>query len=130
MIDRHVLAGNPIEPYTWRAIYRDGSELRQFDLGGTRHTSLEIDRARIAGLMIDGHPDSPLWVPVPHEDRAPEEVIVIAEVSTSVTIGLANGSPSVGRSVRCLFGFRYAGEEWLVQIDAAGRFRPVAPWTR
>lgn len=42
----------------WRAVYRDGSTLSQFDSDGSEHIYTEIDRSRVAMIQLvkDGEP--------------------------------------------------------------------------
>jgi len=113
---RRVSEKNPIFPYSWQANYKDGGRLSQFDLDG-HHFSREIDCSRLTALIILGHPDSPVTLPVLYPDRLPDEVIIKAQVSLSQTLGQVG----MTRTVRYFFGFRYGDEKFLLEIDEQGK---------
>jgi hypothetical protein len=121
VFQRRVAARNPLEPYSWEARYRGTGRLRQFDHDGY-HFSHEIDRGRLAALVVLGHPDSPIVLPVPYADgRVVDHVIVKAQVSLTQQLGVAAPGASWDRAVRCFFGFRYGEERFVLEIDELGR---------
>jgi len=113
---------NPIAPFAWEARYRGGGRLRQYDVDG-RHTSREIDRARIESLVILGHPASPIVLPRPEPDRIPDEVLVLAQTDLVQTLGQG----ITDRRVIFVFGYRYGPTRYLVTIDEAGRLTTEPP---
>lgn len=95
---------NAIEPITWRAEYRGGGRLRQFDVDGL-HYSREIDLDRISELVLEGVPGAGEVILEPH--RRPDAVILMAR--NRITVG-------AGRRRWILAGFRYGDDESLFQI--------------
>lgn len=105
---------NPIAPFEWRAVYRGGGHLRQFDADGW-HRTVDVDRARVQALEVHGHPAGVLTIPV-YGGQVPDEVVVRARMELV-------GDPAAGfhrRRVECHFGFRYGADETLIIIDAQG----------
>jgi hypothetical protein len=114
---------NPIAPYTWSAEYRGGGGLRQYDVDG-RHTSLEIDRTRIAALVLHGHPAGALRLPVPDALGAPDAVIVKATTSVRLRLG-----GSLERAVRVTAGFQVGAQRHVLVIEDDGRIN-LSGWRR
>ncbi len=106
---------NAIEPYRWRAEYRDGGRLRQLDADGLHYTS-EIDLSRIARLVIEGHPSGELILAA-DATRPIDEVIVRARMSIALPSWHSQGQ-------RILLGFRYGTREDVLEITPAGRVQP------
>jgi hypothetical protein len=120
---------NPIAPYRWEARYATG-RLCQCDVDGW-HTSREIDRTRLRALVVLGHPDSPLTLPVPRPAWIPDEVLVRATTELQATHELGRGGAGVLTAQRWTFvGLRYGTQAWVLQIDPAGHCvtttRPLA----
>lgn len=114
--NKRILNRNPLHPYSWQASYKGGGRLKQFDFDG-QHFSPEINRSRVTELVILGHPDSPITIPIPYPDRVPDEVIIKAQVSLRQTLGV----PGMTRTVRLFFGYRYGAEKFLLEIDEQGK---------
>lgn len=112
---------NPIWPYTWTAQYADGSSLSQFS-GGHYHYSHEIDKAKLDKLMILGHPDSPITLPRPYQDRLPDDIVIKAECSYQVPMGIDTGALGrVHKTAQYVIGYRYGDEYYFLRIDEHGR---------
>lgn len=97
---------NAIEPYTWRAEYRDGSGIAQFQ-DGRLNPAAAIDRSRLRRLIIDGHRSGPLVLVA---TETPDEVILRAR--TRISFG-ATGHLSV-RTI--LVGFRFGLREQVLEL--------------
>jgi hypothetical protein len=114
---RHV-SGNPLHPYRWEARYRDGGRLQQFDVDGY-HPGRDIDQARLATLVVHGHPAGPLVIDRPARLDAPvTDVVLRARVSMTL--------PGDTRTVVRAFGFAHAGSWYGLTIDDDGRVSPCA----
>jgi hypothetical protein len=111
---------NPLHPYSWQANYINGGRMKQFDFDGYHH-AIEIDRSKIKELVILGHPDSPINLPLPYADRAPDEIIIKAQCDIAFTVELGTAEREQNVRSRCFFGFRYGNEKFLVLIDPSGK---------
>ena len=109
---------NPIAPYRWEAQYPTG-RLLQCDVDGW-HTSREIDRTRLRALIVLGHPDSPITLPVPRPAVAPDEVLIRATTELQATHALDAAPGSLTAHRWTFVGLRYGLEAWVLQIDPAG----------
>jgi hypothetical protein len=122
-------AVNPIAPYRWEAVYASG-RLRQCDVDGW-HTSREIDRTRLRALVVLGHPDSPITLPVPRPAWTPDEVLVRATTELQATHERVGESPALTAQRWTFVGLRYGRAAWVLQIDPGGhlvtRTLPLAP---
>jgi hypothetical protein len=117
---QRVRSRNPIHPLTWEARYRGGGGIRQFDWDG-QHWSREIDRSRVESLLLHGHDESPLTIPLPDGERPPDAVIIKAQVDISQTIDRDSGAQRWSRSVAIFAGWHVGDHAYLVEIDAVGR---------
>ena len=108
---------NPIAPYRWEARYALG-RLCQLDVDGW-HTSREIDRQRLRTLVVLGHPDSPISLPVPYP-TAPDEILIRGTTDLHATMESGTGARSL-RTARWVFvGVRYGADAWVIQLDPHG----------
>jgi hypothetical protein len=121
-------AVNPIAPYRWTAEY-DTGRLLQCDVDGW-HTSRDIDRARLRALVVLGHPDSPITLPVPRPALTPDEVLVRATTELQATHEVGGTAEALSAHRWTFLGLRYGPEAWVLQIDPAGHLvtsrRPLA----
>lgn len=112
-------AVNPIAPYRWEAQY-DTGRLLQCDVDGW-HTSRDIDRTRLRALVVLGHPDSPITLPVPRPALVPDEVLVRATTELQARRELDAGPGATLTAQRWTFlGLRYGPQAWVLQIDPSG----------
>jgi hypothetical protein len=109
---------NPIAPYRWAAQYATG-RLLQCDVDGW-HTSREIDRAQLRALVVLGHPDSPITLPVPRPAQIPDEILVRATTELQATQALGGAAEPLTAQRWTFLGVRYGSEAWVLQIDPAG----------
>ena len=114
---------NPIYPYTWVAVYNDGTYLQQFEMDKA-YNSLDIDRSKLKSLVVMNHPISPIEIVVPYPSP-PTEVVIKATVGVSYKLGMQTMQKHSEKiTTKYKFGFKYrlpqAEEEvYLVVIDLA-----------
>jgi hypothetical protein len=108
---------NPLHPYRWEARYRDGGRLQQFDVDGY-HPGRDIDQARLATLVVHGHPAGPLVIDRPERLDAPlTDVVLLARVA------MTPGGPTTAMRA---FGLAYAGQWYGLTIDDDGHVGGLA----
>jgi hypothetical protein len=96
-----------IAPYTWRADYRGGGRLHQFEVTGP-HFAHEIDRARLHQLVLEGPGGTLFMAP-----RAVPDAVVLRARTT-----IAPGGQQPERRV-ILAGYRYGALEDVLELDVA-----------
>lgn len=97
---------NAVHPYTWVAVYNDGTHLKQFEMNKA-HNSLDIDKKKLKALVVMNHPMSPIQI-VPPYSSAPTEVVIKATVALSYKIGMVDMKRhSEKASAKYKFGFKY-----------------------
>jgi hypothetical protein len=126
---QRIASRNPIHPYAWQAVYRDGGRLHQLGVAGV-HTSRDVDRSRLERLVLLGHPASPIELampaPPPPFGPPPAEVIVQATTDLSATMEFGTGERPVrtaGTWVWLGVGYDVIGvgrRYWVLQIDPHG----------
>lgn len=107
---------NPFHPYTWVALYSDGTMLGQFD-PNQRRTSKDIDLNRVTELQVLNHPVSPLVVLARPGRPRPDQVIIEVEIDMKMVPGSIDWDYFI---LAFVFGFRYGNEKDVIRIDKEG----------
>ena len=93
--------------------------LLQCDVDGW-HTSREIDRGQLRTLVLLGHPESPVLLPMPRPAQPVDEVLVRAMTDLRATRVLGEGAGPLTAQRWTFLGVRYGGHAWVLQVDPAG----------
>ena len=116
-------SGNTIFPYRWVARYEGGGQLQQQDVDGY-HLSRDIELQRLKELVILGHSDAPITLPVlwKWSERPLDEVVIKAQVDIEYELGTRR---LVGYKVAYHFGYRYGQDLFLIEITDEGKVRKL-----
>lgn len=110
-------ADNPLYPYRWTAVYRDGTRLPQFSPAG-RIPAAAIPLDRITSLELEA-PGRPLCrIPSP---PTPEAIIL----QSTVRVPIGGGTPTVTSFAGFRVGARFTG---AVLLDSGTVVTVQGPW--